>query len=101
MNKIEVDFGYVIPLGETEEVSATVLEILPRRKIVKHYHKKMYEVEIVLYGEVIVNGAKKKKGDILVWKPGEVHEYENRSHKEARVLCIAMPKYDPSDTFEI
>lgn len=28
INKIKVDFGYVIFLGETEEVSTTVLEIL-------------------------------------------------------------------------
>lgn len=101
INKIKVDFGYVIFLGETEEVSTTVLEILPGRKIAKHYHKKMHEVEIVLYGKVFANAIKKNKMDVLVWEPGEMHEYENRGSKVARVLCIAMPKYDPSDTYEI
>ncbi len=40
INKIKANFGYVIFLGETEEVGTTVLEILPGRKIAKHYHKK-------------------------------------------------------------
>lgn len=101
MDKIEVDFGFVIPLGETEEVSTTVLKILPGKKIAKHYHKKMHEVEIILYGEIFANGIKKNKGDILIWKLGEIHEYENRSSEVARILCIAMPKYDSSDTYEI
>lgn len=51
----------------------------------------MCEVEIVLYDRVFANAIKKNKMDVLVWVPGEIHEYENKGSKVARVLCIAMP----------
>jgi quercetin dioxygenase-like cupin family protein len=101
MAKLEAEFGFIIPLGEEDEVSTTVLEILPGREIKKHYHKKTRETEIVLRGEVFANGTRKREGDVLVWPVNEYHEYENRSHDVTRILCVATPKYDPSDTYEV
>jgi len=61
----------------------------------------MHEVEIVLYGKVFANAIKKIKWMFWFGESGEIHEYENRGSKVARVLCIAMPKYYSSDTYEI
>jgi len=40
MIRIQTDFGFVVSLGQTEEVSTSILEILPKKKISKHFHKK-------------------------------------------------------------
>lgn len=101
MRKIEADFGFIISLGEIDEVSTTILEVLPGRKITKEFHKKTREVEIILRGKIFANGVEKKTGDILVWEPGKQHEYSNKSSNPVRILCIAMPKYDPSDTYKV
>ena len=101
MQQVETEFGFVIPLGETEEVSATVLEVLPGRKIAKEFHKKTREIEIILHGKILANRVRKNEGDILVWEPGKEHEYLNKGSEPVRILCVAIPKYDPSDTYKV
>jgi uncharacterized cupin superfamily protein len=102
MERIQTEFGFVVPLGETAEVSTSILEILPRKKISKHFHKKTKEIEVILRGEAIVNGKRRKKSEVLIWEPGEqhAHEYYNDSSDTVRVLCVSIPKYDPADSYE-
>jgi uncharacterized cupin superfamily protein len=102
MEKIQTEFGFVVPLWETKDVSISILELLPNKRISKHFHKKTKEVELILQGEAMVNGERKGKGEILSWKPGEenAHEYYNESSDITRILCVAFPKYDPTDSFE-
>lgn len=101
MDRIPADFGFAIPLGEGEDVSTTILEIPKGKRITKHYHKKMEEIEIILEGKAMVNGVEKKKGDISAWKTGEKHEYINNGPDTVRLLCVCIPKYDPSDSYEV
>lgn len=102
MKKIQLDFGFVVPVGETKDVSVSILEILPKRKIPRHFHKKTKEIEIIIEGEPIVNGERKRKSEVLIWEPGEenTHEYYNDGDSVVRIVCIAIPKYDPSDSYE-
>lgn len=101
MEKIDVDFGYIIPLDETDEVTAAILEIALKKKVAKHYHLKTREIEVILQGTVLVDGLEKSEGEILVWEIGQHHEYENPGSQTVQVLCIAIRKYDPADSCEI
>jgi uncharacterized cupin superfamily protein len=103
MKKFETEFGFVISLWEVPEVSISILEIAPGKRIPKHFHKKTREIEIVLSGEVIVNGVCRNKGAVFIWEPGRenAHEYFNASRSFAQVLCVAFPKYDPADSFNV
>ena len=101
MEKFESEFGYIQPLGEIDAVSTTILEILPGRTIESHMHHKTKEIEIVIEGEIEVDGEKKTAEEVMIWERGVPHAYSNNSNKPAKVLCIAMPKYDPYDSFSV
>ncbi len=88
--KIETPWGYVETLNESKDLSVSMLVIHPGKEVPNHYHKVMKEVEVEM-----------DSGAVHVWKQGEPHGYKNNTDKEKRVLCIAIPGYDPTDEYSM
>lgn len=66
-----------------------------------HFHKKQTEVWYILEGEAIwrINNKdyKVKPGDAFIIEPGDIHQADNDSDKDMKVLVfkIDLPKDDP------
>ena len=101
MKKFDAPFGHVEVYGGNGSFSASVLVIYPGKEIPAEYHEKMTEIEFVLEGELEFRGKKIRKGDLNIYKPGQVHGYKNNTNENARILCITIPPYDPNDVFEV
>ncbi len=92
-------WGTVYELFSKNGIFTVTIEIIPSKKILgKHYHKKSKEIEIVLDGSPLVNGQQSNPGDIFIWNPDDIHEYDNHNNnKEATILTISMPSFDIND----
>ncbi len=99
--KIFRDWGYVIEVGETDEIGVSILVIKPGQKIPFHYHEVMKEYEIILEGEGIVNGKRIGKDSLSIWAQSEVHGYINEGTKDLKILCITIPRYIPDDEIRV
>ncbi|MFH1833274.1 MAG: hypothetical protein ABH816_03905 [Candidatus Levyibacteriota bacterium] len=99
--KISTNWGYVKEIVSTKELGVSLLIIKAGRSLPAHYHKVIIEYEIIIKGDIKVNGKKQREGSISVWKPGKIHEYVNDSSKEVKIPCITIPPYSPSDEIPI
>jgi len=98
MERFDAEWGYGFEMANYKGLfNCSLLVILPGKKIGKHYHKKLREVEIILEGEGLLNGEPISSGKTNVWEPGQQHEYVNNGGTELKILCISMPDYDPKD----
>jgi hypothetical protein len=95
----ERSWGTVYELFSISGKFTVAIEIIPPGKMIqKHYHKLTKEIEIVLDGIPLVNGKNSSVGNVFVWNPHEIHEYNNlNGDKEAIILTISMPDFDVND----
>lgn len=92
-------WGTVYELFNVKGKFTVAIEIIPVGKMIgKHYHKNSKEIEIVLDGMPLVNGKQSTPGDIFIWNPTEIHEYNNiPSKSDAFILTISIPSFDIED----
>ncbi|MDK2869992.1 MAG: hypothetical protein PWP39_1227 [Pyrococcus sp.] len=81
--------------GELPEGSyAQIVEIKPKEKVGKHYHKEQYELFYIISGEAKLGiGSEEyhaKPGDIYLVKPGEIHWVENTSEESFKLLVVKL-----------
>ncbi|BAA29626.1 cupin domain-containing protein [Pyrococcus horikoshii] len=81
--------------GELPEGSyAQIVEVKPKSKVGKHYHKFQYELFYVIVGEAKLGiGSEEylaRPGDIFLVKPGQVHWVENDSEDSFKLLVIKL-----------
>jgi hypothetical protein len=63
-----------------------------------HFHKKCTEINVVISGEILINGKKFIKDDIFVFEPYEVSQVEYLTDVE---LVVVRNISDPTDKYEI
>ncbi|CAB50413.1 cupin domain-containing protein [Pyrococcus abyssi] len=81
--------------GELPEGSyVQVVEIKPRSKVGKHYHKFQYEVFYIIKGNARLGiGGEEydaRPGDIFLVKPGTVHWVINDSEEPFKLLVVKL-----------
>lgn len=80
----------------TEAAEVAVKRYIAGDREAKHYHKVATEVTLILSGEVRMNSATWKSGDILVIEPGEATDFEAIADTVTvvvKVPCVAGDKY--------
>jgi FolB domain-containing protein len=90
-------FGSVEIVFENPHVGIYRLNIGPGQTIPLHIHKHMRESEMALTTGLQCQRRPVSQGTIFQWDAGEAHVYHNPSAHTQTVLCIDMPKFDPSD----
>ena len=92
-------WGTVYELFNVRGKFTVAIEVIPAGKLIgRHYHNNSKEIEIILDGMPLVNNNKATPGDIFIWNPTEIHEYNNvQSQSEAFILTISIPSFDIED----
>jgi quercetin dioxygenase-like cupin family protein len=63
-----------------------------------HYHKIATEINLLVKGEMILQGRRLKSGDIFILYPYEIADPDFL--EDCTVLCVKMPSV-PNDKFEV
>ena len=66
-------------------------------EIERHFHKEAFEYNIMVCGEMRINGQHLKANDVFIFEPGECVHAEVLT-SEARVMVIKMPSL-PGDKY--
>lgn len=70
-----------------------------------HYHEKMFEIFIILSGKVRVkidqDEETLEKGDMVVVKEGQVHEFESVSNEDVDYLAMGVTTSENGKTINI
>jgi dihydroneopterin aldolase len=90
-------FGTVDLLHEGPTCGIYMLRIPAGGAIPPHIHTWLFEAELVWDDGLELNGAAVPAGMGHVWPQDTVHGYINRTEREAKILCINRPRFDPSD----
>ncbi|MDD2646459.1 MAG: cupin domain-containing protein [Patescibacteria group bacterium] len=101
MQESSAPFGKVQNLESNDKFGSSVLIVEVGQEITKHYHKKTKEIEVILEGEIICDGEIQRPGEVNIWEPMQMHGYKNISNAPVKILCLAVPPYDPNDSFEV
>ena len=64
----------------------------------KHFHAKATEINVLLEGQMLINGHLIGVGDIFVFEPSEVAD--PTFLEDCKVLCIKTPSI-PGDKYEV
>jgi dihydroneopterin aldolase len=89
-------FGGVEVLYEGHEAGLYLLHVAPGREIPPHRHAVMRELEWLVGGELLRNGAPADPTP-ATWELGMVHGYRNRSAREAVLFCCDTPPFVRED----
>lgn len=60
----------------------------------KHMHKVATEITLIIDGEVMMNGKKYKKGDIIIMEPGEATDFKALTNAKNVVVKVPSVKGD-------
>ncbi|MCD6523321.1 MAG: hypothetical protein J7K68_06315 [Candidatus Diapherotrites archaeon] len=85
--KIKKPWGYVEVIEQNPEFELSKIVLYANKTIPKHYHR--------IVKEIIID----EKGNIDIWKEGEVHEYDNKGKKKKAMICIRIPGNQPADEY--
>ncbi|AEC52081.1 tetracenomycin polyketide synthesis protein related protein [Pyrococcus sp. NA2] len=86
---------YPIFEGELPEGSyAQIVEIKPRERVGKHYHREQYELFYIIEGRARLGIGEEEylagPGDIYLVKPGTIHWVVNDSEKPFKLLVVKL-----------
>ena len=85
-------------LFNSKDFEVGLLTHLKGEKWPTHYHLIATEYNILVSGEMSINGIKIFKGDVFVISPGEV--VDPIFHEDCTVLCVKIPSV-PGDKYEL
>jgi dihydroneopterin aldolase len=90
-------FGTVDIIHETADAGVYRLNIAPYSRIPMHVHQKMRESEFILTSGLLCQHQPAPKGSVRRWPFDTPHLYENPGDRWQSILCIDIPRFEPSD----
>ncbi|MFQ5640930.1 MAG: dihydroneopterin aldolase [bacterium] len=96
----ETIFGSLETLIETQEAGLYVVHMLAGQAIPPHYHKTTRELEWLIEGELLCNGNPFTNFSPKIWRPEQLHGYENKSDSPATLFrCTCPPLLSEDEIF--
>lgn len=93
-------FGEVEVLLETREAGLYLLHVDPRGRIPRHHHEVMRELEWLVEGELVQDGAAVVPSTPREWPLHHRHAYDNPADVRATLFCCDVPPHIPADEID-
>tara|TARA_B100001750_G_scaffold227843_1_gene221819 strand:+ start:1847 stop:2653 length:807 start_codon:yes stop_codon:yes gene_type:complete len=94
-------WGTVDIVQETKDAGIYRLNVAPGATIPLHVHQQMRESEMVLTKGILCQGEPCRQGTVHRWPRGAKHVYENPTKRWQSILCVDLPRFDPTDEVEV
>lgn len=97
----ESSFGKVDVIYEGSGCGIYRLRIAPGGTIPTHLHREMDESEMVLSGNLLLQGERVAPGSVFHWPRNHPHRWDNPEGYEQTVLCVDRPAFLRRDEIEV